>query len=372
MVRNMWMAAVWLGACGGGVKDPPVNEDSDTGDSGTDTSTDSGTDSDTGEETGDTGVEAPLTFTFNLELASFIDVDCLALNLVYAELREGRVNLGATWQQAAIDTTSVSIELPVPDASHLAQPDPGMWPDFYLGTFIPSLIEDLDADLEHDPGESIDGVGLQWPAFARGEIPEEYASLGLHAGWNVLTIGTDAAPVSTGTPSAVPIVSNLYPNGAIGFSGTYAGADDISTLRLAVLPRGAVASGDYTGLLYDQPASADWRIILQTLPLEGWIQPLGDPDYTGDSEVIVTYVDTNGSGSLDPADTLRYAACYGGQPVGPLFLMRPFDMSTALPLVLAGIVPGWLGVSYEGDAYTHLDAAVTDALVIDESCTIPW
>lgn len=371
MARYGWLVMVGLGACGG-LKDPPSTEDSDSGeDSGVDTSGDTA-DSDTAEETGDTAVEEPLTFTFTLDVVPFIDVDGLALNLVYGELREGDVNLGATWQRVAVDTTSVSVELPVPDASHLAQPDPSLWPDFYMGTFIPTLIGDLDGDLEHDPGESLEGVGLEWPTYATGEIPEEYASLGLHAGWNTLVIGTDGAANGVGDPTNVPITSNLYPNGAIGFSGTYAGADDVSTLRLALLPKAAVLSGDYSGLLYDQPMSSDWLIIIQTLPFEAWIAVIGDTNYSADSEAIVTYVDNNGSGSLDPADTIRSAACSGGLPVGPMFLMRPFDLSDALPLVLAGVVPGWVGVSYDGDVWKPLTTAQADALVIDDSCTPAW
>ena len=259
---------------------------------------------------------------------------------------DGKAVIGsAPFFAGPVDSDTVVLAVPAPDASMFTEVDAFAFPGLLGAMFVPALGSD----------SSYLGVGTQWPVYLDGEIPKELVSFGAVTGWNIFIFDfseEQKAGLVLGDIGAILLEENLAPVEEITLGGTYDGSFDVDDLRVTVLPAALVESGksDWETMA-DEAMSDNWSITLSGEPPDNHM--LADPR-TGSPiaiELPSTYVDNNLNESFDPANDAvdAYSCTAASEMVTVLYAELVSDLGYVLDWVLDGGMDfGWNVVRWEG------------------------
>jgi hypothetical protein len=292
---------------------------------------------DTSTPSTDTGGSTDLTFSFST------DAESNELQLYNVKMVQEGFDIDEIAAATAVVTDETfTLSMPEPDSSAFAEFDSNH-PGLEIAMYLPAL---------HD-GDVFTGVGMHWLAYAQGDIPKEYASFGVVAGWNVFVFSysVDSNPsMALGSIEAIFVESNLISVDEITVGGIYSGDSNPEDLRLTALPLMLLKSGetDFTPVA-DEALGEPWSLTLSGSP--------DDDHFTLDEvagaetalEVPSAYFDLDGDESFDlssdPVD--GYSCTLGGQTVALSYTSSFDDLLSALYWISSGWNVGWTAVQLE-------------------------
>ena len=310
----------------------------------------------------DTGTPPPADFTFALT-GDHAGTTLTLTWIDFASLSTTPV-LGDAEYSAAVAGDSAGVAFGEPPEADLQEVDPTNAPGLKLAGYIPALHVDSDGDGVISGAETYAGVGLAWPVYVTGELPTEYADLGLVDGWNALEF-SDAPTPAVYDITSIPLDAGLAERTSITFGGAWTGAGD----ELVVLPSVAFDGGSVSAYLYDDALTDPWSVTLDGAPDADHFEPL---DGVGDAalEVPIAYTDGDHSGDFTANDTPVAAACWNSLPVGLIYLPGVSDLITAWSLAAQGVGTGWVGITLGDTGGTTLSDADLGTLALDDSCSL--
>lgn len=337
----------------------PDSEDSAPDDSGGDSGGDSGEDSDPGE---------PTTLTFTIEGPW----SGTGLELVRAADFDSEDPFLDTFAAGAVGSAAPSLVVYEPPEAHKAEVEgvPGLIAAFYA----PAIFDDLDGDGARGEDEPYGGVSAVWALWLEGSIPTELLIAGLKPGWNAAALFAEEGAQVVYDTSAIPLPSNLWAQDRVDIGGTVAAeVSAAGSLGVVVLPVSALNGGLSAGVYADEPITDAWSTPFEGEPPALDEVPAGEWFIEGAAYLPLGYVDADGSGAWDEADTAVFPVCAGDAVVVVQYAYPPTRMLTAWGMSTVGWHAGWGVIAVSADdssAPALLSEAEATALVIGSGCAL--
>ena len=302
---------------------------------------------------------------FSFALSGDWDGTALTLNwLDFTAMGGGDLSFGRVAYAATVDQDIIGVPFGVPPESELQEVDPTNAPGMKIAAYVPALHADLDGDVMHSAGETYTGVGLAWPVYVSGPVPEDLAAFGIVEGWNGMEFKSDGSPPAMNDITALPLSTNLTERTSITIGGSYAASTGSDAERVALIP-GALPSSPDT-VLYDGVLGDPWTISVDGAPPADHFTEM---DGVGNAalELPLAYSDVDGSVSLTDGDAPIAYACWDSLPVGLLYVPGITDLVTAVSWTQYGLGAGWMAVPFD-DSVLPLTGDDLLSLSIDASC----
>ncbi len=339
----------------------------DVSDSGIETDTDTDTDADTDT---DTDADSDTDSDVNLEVTFIIDGEWegTGIALHIAEFGEEELSLGRTHSGSAVGGASHTMWPDPPEEDEL-QPIDG-YPDVQIAFNLATQHDDTNGDGVPDEGEVYVGTTTALLTWFEGEVPTDFAVMGIVSGWNALDMseGEGEFPEVIDT-NAIPMDAIPH-NDSITIGGT---ADEGYRGRLTLLPAIAFEGGEVEEFLYDEELGATWEIALDGGPPEDHLsEGEGGGGYMA-YEVPLAYEDTDHSGGVSEGDGGFAFACDGDNTAALLWIPQSDDPLTAWSSLAYGFGTGWTALSIppdEAEEPTVMAEEDLGGLSIDGNCTL--
>ncbi len=246
-------------------------------------------------------------------------------------------------------------------------------PGLLIALQMLAVYDDTDGDGQHDAGnETIYGWASLLPTYLGGEIPNEFVLMGASEGWNLLSFSTEDGTPTFGAVSEGSDVIVYDPHPGLVLGGT---SNDLAPAALAALVPTVMFEGAEVEALGDGESASAWSFEIDADPPSDHLS--WETDESGvavavASEVVLAYLDVNGSEKLDEGDAPLATACEGDRAVAALFL-APFAHFPRDFFMYAQILqPGWQLVKVMTEE-SQMFEPVEDPthLVLDaEACTL--
>ena len=347
--------------------DPDDPKGDDTAEGDTDTDTDADTDSDADTDTGKKIEDGDFTFRISgpLEELAFglLPMDSSASS--FEEMELGTVVTGETLQ----------VLLPPPEAASLTVFDETQ-PDVLGRVWMASLFRDPDGDAELVPhSDHYTSLGEVVVVFLQDPVGGALENAGFKPGWNLRAFdpGEGIAYDVPLMASDIQLNQNLLRRPAQRFDGPYELDTDSSLVHLLVTAPEDLADGKVVSAL-DQPIEEKdglWGLTLNASPPPSH-QGLTKLDEDAAVEAVYAYL-VGDAGVFESVDQILGLACYGDQPLLPVYVPSAVEPLTGLRYLDKHIDTGWSlylglgdGTMEPADPAIGLDASISDSCVSSE------